>query len=263
MREIPKYVYQSRSTESLAGANFKGNEVNANAAEYLYNPSDLGNVKLRIVGDPAWIQQGSVSEGVSSEEFNYGAFLADGTINFDSQQILFEIAWQRPNDYELNSGLADPYATRNGEREPQQSYIYLATKIISEFRQGRFEQVIDGTLYLFPVPNPRNSVTDKSAAVAVDNAGNDPRDQGVTTAVADLGTVAGNQRAAPPVLDIINTLPGINSSIPGESTTLSNQTVKPVTSNGVTVTTAIPAPPKVGAVGQAQVLDTQKIATSN
>jgi hypothetical protein len=263
MREIPKYVYQSRSSESLSGANFKGNEVNANAAEYLYNPSDLGSLKLRIVGDPAWIQQGSAAEGVDPAAPDYNAFLPDGTINFDSQQILFEIAWQRPSDYDLNTGLADPYATRGGQREPQQSYIYQATKVLSEFRQGRFEQVIDGTLYLFPVPNPRNSVTDKSAAVAVNNNGADPRDQGVATVVADLGTLSGAQRAAPPVIDIVNTQPGINSSIPGESTVLSNQTINPVTSNGITVTTAIPAPRKLGAVDQAQVLDTQKIATSN
>lgn len=263
MREIPKYVYQSRSTESLSGANFKGNEANANAAEYLYNPSDLGNVKLRIVGDPAWIQQGSIAEGVDAAEFEYNAFLNDGTINFDSQQILFEIAWQRPTDYDLNTGLADPYATRNGQREPQQSYIYQATKVTSEFRQGRFEQVVDGTLYLFPVPNPRNSVTGKSAAVAVDAAGNDPRDQGVATTVAELGTLAGNQRAAPPTADVVNTLAGATQSSPGESTVLSNQSVRPVTSNGITVNTAIPAPPKLGAVDQAQIIDTQKIATSN
>lgn len=156
MREMPFYTYQAGSTESRIGAELKGNEVAANAAEYLYNPGDMGKAKIRIVGDPAWIQQGSIFAGVNAENFNYSAFNPDGTINFDSQQVMFEIAWQRPEDYDLGTGLADPYARSGGKREPIQSNIYLCTKVTSEFRQGRFEQILEGNLYMFPIPDGKN-----------------------------------------------------------------------------------------------------------
>ena len=93
-------------------------------------------------------------------------FLPDGTINFDSQQVLFAIEWQRPQDYNLNTGLADPYDTGDTQRKPVNSYVYLATKCVSEFRQGKFEQTIDGTLYYYPTENLKNTVAGASAADA-------------------------------------------------------------------------------------------------
>lgn len=169
MRDIAKYIYQARSTESSAGAKGAGNEVSANAAEYLYSPTDLATAKLRIVGDPAWIMQGSMAEGINAKNFNTSGFLPDGTINFDSQQVLFEIAWQRPQDYNLNSGLADPYAATGGPREPIQSNIYHARKCLSEFRQGKFEQTIEGALYSWPIPAGQNTPATAVRSNAITN----------------------------------------------------------------------------------------------
>lgn len=82
---------------------------------------------------------------------------------------MFEISWQRPNDYDLLTGLADPYAGGNTkDRLPIQSTVYSAQKVISEFRQGKFEQTIEGSLYMFPKPDGTNTVG-KSAAT---NTGN-------------------------------------------------------------------------------------------
>lgn len=172
MREIPYYTYQPRSNESSSGAELKGNEVAANAAEYLYSPSDLARAKVRIVGDPAWIQQGSIFAGVSPTAFNYSAFNPDGTINFDSQQVLFEIAWQKPEDYDLSTGLADPYARSGGNRQPIQSNVYQCIKVTSEFRQGRFEQTLEGSLYMFPIPSGKNTAPGAKAtdSTLVDNS---------------------------------------------------------------------------------------------
>ncbi len=159
MREIPKYTFAPASSESRAGENGRALEVQANAAEYLYSPSDMGVTKMRIIGDPAWIQQGSLSGGVTVKEFSYSPFLPDGTINFDAEQVMFEIAWQRPNDYDIKTGLADPYAggdTKN--RLPIQSTVYQATRVISELRQGKFEQTIEGSLFMFPKPDGTNTV---------------------------------------------------------------------------------------------------------
>lgn len=165
MREIPKYTYMTASSESRAGEQGRALEVQANAAEYLYSPSDMGVTKMRIIGDPAWIQQGSISGGVNAKEFSFSPFFPDGTINFDSEQVMFEISWQRPKDYDINTGLADPYAGGNNkDRLPIQSTVYQATRVISEFRQGKFEQTIEGSLFMFPKPDGTNTVGKSTAA---------------------------------------------------------------------------------------------------
>lgn len=166
MRDIPFLQPQARSTESAQGAGGKANELAANAAEYLYNPSDNGRGEITIIGDPAWIQQGSAAGCINPENVNYSAFAPDGTINFDTTDALFEIVWQRPEDYDLGTGIADPYSrTVNsfGNRQPRQSVVYRVVGITSEFRQGRFQQKLKGVLFLYPVPG-------KSVADAVTTA---------------------------------------------------------------------------------------------
>jgi hypothetical protein len=171
MRDIPRYVYMARSTESGAGAPGKSNEISSNAAEYLYSPGDLHTAKIKIIGDPAWIQQGSLYRAITDKTFTgvdvTPGFLADGTIDFDSSQVLLELAWQRPEDYDLSTGLADPYAKtqkKYGERRPLQSNVYQVTKVTSEFRQGKFEQMLHGSLYFFPKPDGSNAVTGNAGA---------------------------------------------------------------------------------------------------
>ena len=172
MRDIPKYTYAPASNASRQGADRKTNEVSASAAEYLYSPGDMAIGKLRIIGDPAWIQQGSLAGGVNAQEFGYSAFLPDGTINFDASQVMFEIAWQRPEDYDLGTGLADPYARPGNEaRQPLQSTVYRAYKVVSEFKGGKFEQALEGTLYMFPVPSGKNT----AAATPNQSAAEDSR----------------------------------------------------------------------------------------
>ena len=167
MREIPKYTYMAASTESRQGGLEQVNEIAANASEVLYSPGDMATTKVRIIGDPAWIQQGDLAGGVSVTEFSYSPFFPDGTINFDANQVMFEISWQRPRDYNIATGLADPYlGAVNGEaRLPLQSTVYKADKVISEFRQGKFEQTIEGSMYFFPIPSKTNT----AAATAVNN----------------------------------------------------------------------------------------------
>jgi hypothetical protein len=158
VRDIPKYAYSPRSTQGVGYGDGKTYEASANAAEYLYSPDTLHSSRLRIIGDPAWIQQGSVFKPPDPDTFKDEArlgFLTDGTISFDSSQVLYEIAWQRPEDYNILTGLADPYAKTSkkyGQREPLQSNIYQATKVVSEFRSGRFEQTIEGSLYTYIKP---------------------------------------------------------------------------------------------------------------
>jgi hypothetical protein len=249
MRDIPTYVAQTASSESNFGANGRGNEVSANAAEYLYSPSDMGRTKVRIVGDPGWIQQGSLASGVNTADFDYRGFLPDGTINFDSQQVMFEIAWQRPEDYDINTGLADPYSgassgNPNQSREAIQSYVYQATSCVSEFRQGKFEQTINGSLYMFPIPQQQNTASTKSASVAVDDNGVAERSSELTSIASTVIPGAG-PLSVPPAIDTVQLSAAARVATAATAANLARQSVAAPTSNGGDVQTVNFSAPSV------------------
>jgi len=178
MRDMVMYYYAPRSTESSHGAAGKENEIGANAAEVLYNPSDLASCKIKIVGDPAWIMQGSNFRIPTDEMFGGVAlssgFMPDGSIAFDNQDVLFEINWQRPEDYDLATGLADPYSQtqkKYNNRTALQSRVYLARRCVSEFRHGAFTQTLEGVLYQLPVPSKTNTANPAAGASSEGNAG--------------------------------------------------------------------------------------------
>jgi hypothetical protein len=107
-REAYKKIAQPNSAQSNMGISGNENEPGANAADYLYSPGDVARVKMTIVGDPAWIQQGSIWYGVECPDVkdpSQIAFLSDGTINYSSQEVLFEVAFNKPSDYDIKTGL--------------------------------------------------------------------------------------------------------------------------------------------------------------
>jgi hypothetical protein len=109
-REYIKKVYSPNSPESSQGNKNDVSEPGANASDYLYSPGDQAEVRMEIVGDPAWIQQGELwygAEGPDVEDPSQVAFLKDGTINYTSQEVLFEVAFNKPSDYNTNTGLID------------------------------------------------------------------------------------------------------------------------------------------------------------
>jgi len=153
-REVEKRLFAPNSPQSSQGMPDDQNEPGANAADYLYSVSNQGQCKITIVGDPAWIQQGELWSGIRSTTTNsdqsydafFDAWLPDGTINFDAREALFEIAWQKPTDYNIQTGLM------NGaeQQTPSQSYIYKSTFVTSHFSKGKFTQELEGALLLFP-----------------------------------------------------------------------------------------------------------------
>ena len=141
------------SENHAKGANGLENEPGDNAASFLCSPVDQAKVKLRIVGDPAWMQQGEIATGVSARNFNFDPFNDDGGINYDSQEIVFDISWNQPQDYDLNTGLADLNRTDikpDGTYStlPQYNFTYTAIKCKNIFSKGRFEQELEGRLLI-------------------------------------------------------------------------------------------------------------------
>jgi hypothetical protein len=162
------------------GADGKEFEANANAAEMLYSPSDLANATVKIVGDPAWIMQGSNFRIPTDEMFGGTAlstgFMPDGSIAFDNQDVLFEINWQRPEDYNLNTGLADPYSQtqkKYNNRTALQSRVYRCKKVLSEFRHGAFTQTLEGAMFYFPIPSKTNTANPAAANKSNPQGNND------------------------------------------------------------------------------------------
>jgi hypothetical protein len=156
-REEAKRAFQPRSNESDQGQEGKTNEPAANAADILYSPADLARAKISIVGDPSWISQGETWGGISGQNLNAGPFFPDGTINTEIEEPLFEIAWNKPVDYSLTTGLMNPNQRNAGANAidtlgpgPSQSYIYRAVTVTSSFNQGKFTQDLEGVLVLFP-----------------------------------------------------------------------------------------------------------------
>ena len=248
MRELTKYTHQSASSESRAGAESDANEIGANAGESLYSPSDLARGKIKIVGDPAWIQQGSVAAGVNIAGFDTNGFLPDGTINFDSSQVMFAIEWQKPQDYDLKTGLADPYGKSNKARKPINSYVYHAIKCVSEFRQGRFEQTIDGSLYYYPTEDLKNTATTPSNAVADQTNGrptNPASDPNTNIGAGTTQAPAGIDNTRP-----INDSPG---TPPNSNAAVDNAQQSAPTSDGQNIgITGLPAPGFLEANGDVQ-----------
>lgn len=157
-RTYLKRVFQPRSNESDQGQAGKVNEPGANAADFLYSPADLERVKLSILGDPAWIFQGDIWAGVAGQKILYDGFFPDGTINVDTRQAMFEVTFNTPVDYDLDTGLMDPRTKQYGanrnldfSKDAKYSFIFNALSCTSSFSKGKFTQEIVGVLKRFPI----------------------------------------------------------------------------------------------------------------
>lgn len=186
LREMITYTYGPRSAESSQGSETKNNELGASLADSLYGGADLGKTTVSIIGDPAWIQQGSLSSGIESELDFDRSFLPDGTINFDAEQINFEVYWKRPADYDLTTGLADP----NTVNRPSISRVYTASKVTSFFRQGQFTQSIEGLLMLLPKTDGSNRAP--GAAAPRTSAADNNREPAAAAATAETAANRGS-----------------------------------------------------------------------
>lgn len=151
-----KYMPSPRSGESSQGAQGATVEIVANAAEGLYSPGDLKTCNLTIVGDPAWLQQGEAWAGFfSNDPYSFSSVLPDGTINVDGQQPMFEVSFNKPKDYNLDTGLMsqDPInqisLISQAPTTSQISRLYYATECESIFDRGKFTQRLTGSLYVY------------------------------------------------------------------------------------------------------------------
>jgi hypothetical protein len=181
---------------------------------------------LTIWGDPAWIQQGELCTGIAGiEVMNYNPYLPDGTINVESEEILFEIAWNKPVDYSLETGLMEPgqrrygansLVTDTGSKQTTQSYIYKAVTVSSTFSKGKFTQQLEGVRVQFPL----NAIkTNKTAAEIA----------GVSPGQADSDLAEQQARAQSDAADGVNQGPQRGSAANGLANLRPNASTRPAT----------------------------------
>lgn len=145
--------YAPASSQSSQGAALGVNELGASAADYLYSMVPPGEVKMRIIGDPAWIPQGEVTNSINAATMTFAPFFPDGTINMDAGQVMFDIYFNRPADYNFDTGIVNV----NGQTinpggtlaalQPQAHLTYTCSSVKSFFMQGKFEQELTGLVY--------------------------------------------------------------------------------------------------------------------
>lgn len=156
-REITKQVYQNSSSESSQGRKNRANEGSANAASLLYSPSDQANAQLTIIGDPDWIAQSEIFYSPDANGIGLGPFMHDGSINYDASEVLFSVNYNTNVDYDLKTGVADVgnknYGRNLGSGEgglSRMSLVYRANIITTNLSDGKFTQLLEGTLMMFP-----------------------------------------------------------------------------------------------------------------
>ena len=188
-RELWKKRVMPASGQARQGGDGKTFEPGANAADYLYS-ADQAKIRLVIMGDPAWIPS---PKAIQPGKFVTAPFETDGTINVSASGAYFEFAWNRPRDYDLNTGLmdtgknnyfADRYQGKAGLA--QEAVSYIATSCKSIFRGGKFTQELEGVWNLQTAPtkttdagrntNPATTIA-KTSSVGTANNGVLPTNQ--------------------------------------------------------------------------------------
>jgi hypothetical protein len=235
-----KKAYLPASNQTRQGGTGKTFEPGANAADILYT-NDYAKIKLSIIGDPAWIP--SVIP-ITSGKFVTAAFNPDGSINTTASVPYFKFAWNRPVDYDLNTGLMDPGANNiNSNRlagiagDAQESVAYIASRCRSTFKAGKFTQELEGT-WLQDVNNTAATTssdvgrkTDPSATTTLTNSGG-------TTSSFTQTLQAGASTALNTVLP--NLTKELYTKVANSITSISNATLR----------TPVPPVSIVAAVGQ-------------
>jgi len=261
-RTFDKAGSQTRSNEADQGQSGPVFEAPANAADSLYSPGDTVRAKMTIVGDPDWIQQGDLWAGVSgpvgndSQDFN--TTLPDGSLNFETREPIFEILFNKPVDYDLNTGVIDATKKnltvigKDGKQttDPEISYVYRAYFVDSIFSKGKFVQDIEGAQVFFRKPSTANTDTarESSRGAAVGSPGNEQ----ASVRRVDNAIAAQNVRATDWATGYLDKLPtgartdSMAARLAGQSTAASTllpaASAQAPTSNGQAVGTAAPVP---------------------
>ena len=148
----------NESTRAVQG----NDEINDNgdAAEkvsgILYSPVDFAKSIMTVFGDPDYIQQSEIFY----EPGYYDPFMPDGSVNVESQEVLYSIYFRTMEDYNDRTGeavLLDPQLKSEAEikattlegQDANQALIYRLIRATNRFSEGKFTQELEGLIREF------------------------------------------------------------------------------------------------------------------
>jgi hypothetical protein len=148
----------------------------ASLSKSLYTSSrgDMLNIKLKIVGDPAFIKQDDIYYNPMSPDYkdsipsptDLGPPLnpVTGQVIFDTEQVFVGMTIKNAVDIDDSTGIVNKQILLANGRYTNGTFsgIYKILTVRSEFSKGRFEQTLD----LVRMPD---DLIDESSAIATDN----------------------------------------------------------------------------------------------
>ena len=190
---LPKRIIVTPSDTQMTGQKGKTAEdaVVGSVARSLYSSyprGDMLNIKMRIVGDPAFIKQddilyqpiskdyaAAVNKGSSSD--SPAVNINSGQIIFDAEEVYVQLLVKGVIDIDDTIGITNKSVTLSNGQSTNGSFsgIYRVMTVSSELSRGKFEQVLD----LIRVPDdlveientPKVSVTSQDSNTKVDDLG--------------------------------------------------------------------------------------------
>ena len=213
------------------------------AAEVIYSTVDFATFEMEIFGDPDYLQQNDVFFDSGNV---LGPYMPDGSINYDSQEVLIGLNFRTMEDYDANTGgaqLLDPMFTDG--TNTTQGLIYKLTHVTSLFKEGKMTQTMRGLLREFDAPQQVDSGREPKveeapgSGPAKSRPGNEiPGDRAITGQTEKIApnfgaiSVAGNQvpgsRAETydePIAPVYNGRRGNN--VPGQRAVTPRDTIGP------------------------------------
>lgn len=151
-RWAEKRAFQTRPGESSQGGTGTSTMPAASLADRLYSAEDVMKCELTILGDPDWL--------IQSEIFylspTFDPWLPDDSVNSGASEVLYEVRFNPPADFNLRTGLTPTYqnntafSSATGEANlPSESIVYSANVVKSYFKDGKFTQKLSGTVKNF------------------------------------------------------------------------------------------------------------------
>lgn len=177
-RELIKFYSKVTSDQpTQGGLATKVYEPASNLASVLYSPADQSMLKMRIVGDPDYLQQSEIFynlRNLTADQANQ-AFLPDGSINYDSREVLLEVGFETPSDYDFDTGVLSRQtfgsdALGNQRKNSINNFSYRVNQVTSVFSKGSFTQNIDASLMIYDIPPTSQT---RTSAVTDENVGSD------------------------------------------------------------------------------------------
>lgn len=158
---LPKRIVLTPIDTQMIGQNNRNTAEDASVssvARSLYSSyprGDMLNIKMRIVGDPAFIKQDDVliqptspaygTEVVKGNGETSPPINANGQIIFDTEQVYVQLIVKGAIDIDDTIGIVNKTVQLSNGQQTNGSFsgIYRVMTVTSEFSRGKFEQVLD------------------------------------------------------------------------------------------------------------------------